>query len=271
MKLAWCRNWQPGGLANSGSPALPKFVATAVAPPPYDLATTSSAYIWTAFLMAGSLHFTLPWYHLVYVSGPAVRSTRSSTQSVAAQPDAAGHPGGQDGVDVAGAGVLHLRTRLLLPGRDHLQEGGLLVTAPGTDHADGLAADRVVGAAVAVPALGTGGGREDDNGQRNQAPQPSIHAHSSLVVHASHFWAPRRRNPNLADRPGFTPVSDRLRNATAVVFTRSAQGRPSAQVDEQHARESVAPQLFQTARRYPRFITVWMRSPSCRVRRSRET
>ena len=58
--------------------------------------------------------------------------------------DTGGDAGGEDGVDVAGAGVLHRRPGLLLPRFDHLQERGLLVATPRTDHGDRLAAEVVV-------------------------------------------------------------------------------------------------------------------------------
>src|SRR2546423_5131733 len=93
MKLAWWKNSQPGGLANSGSPPpLKSLVGSTASVGSLILATTSVRYVVNAALISGELHLVLPAHQLLYTSGPAWRRTRSSIQSVPGQPDAAPLP-----------------------------------------------------------------------------------------------------------------------------------------------------------------------------------
>src|SRR3954454_4906288 len=89
MKLAWWWNRQPGGSANSGSPAFRKSVeAMFVGPPsPASSALPNSSQ---APLISGEVQVWVPATHLSYTSGPDWRRTMSSIQSVPGQPSEPG-------------------------------------------------------------------------------------------------------------------------------------------------------------------------------------
>src|SRR4051812_17756710 len=88
MNDAWWWNRQPGGVANIGFAALPKFVFTMNFVPPYAF-FRASPKVCHACLISGLVHFWVPWTHASYTCGPLWRRTMSSSQSVPGHPDAA--------------------------------------------------------------------------------------------------------------------------------------------------------------------------------------
>src|SRR5262249_3396585 len=113
-------------------------------------------------------------------------------------------PGGQDGVDVTGAGVLHLGPGLLLPGRHHLEERGLLVAAPGADHRDGLAVQVAAVAAVRRAAAGTAG-----DGPTGAT--AATHPHRATPESSASPWEKKTKQPPTRDDPPTPPPAPCLR------------------------------------------------------------